>query len=136
MTDSTRELKYKEPNDRLTNMTEMQICLDKAVEKGYDVSFKATENGLKCMGSGRVYSPEEVTVPNFFRFEGISDPGDMSILYEIETNDGCKGTLIDAYGVYSDSRVGKFMCAVDEMHKKIPHGEMMPESIVRKESYF
>ena len=135
MTDETRDLKYKEANDRLTNMTEMQKCLDKALEKGFDLSFKATENGLKCLGSNRVYSPEEVTVPNFFRFEGISDPGDMSILYEIETNDGCKGTLIDAYGVYSDSRVAKFMCAVDEMHKKIPHGGMMPESVVRKEGF-
>jgi hypothetical protein len=133
MRDSTRELRYKEPNDRLTNMTEMQQCLDKAVEKGFDLSFKATENGLKCLGSERVYSPQEVTVPNYFRFEGISDPGDMSILFEIETNDGCKGTLIDAYGVYSDSRVAKFMCAVEKMHKKVPHGEMMPESVVRRE---
>lgn len=133
MRDTTRELKYREPNDRLTNMTEMQKCLDKALEKGYDSSFKANENGLTCLDSGRVYSPEEVTVPNFFRFEGISDPGDMSILYEIETSDGCKGTLIDAYGVYSDSRVGKFMCEVEEMHKKIPHGQIMPESVVRKE---
>lgn len=133
MDKSSGELRYNEANDRLTNMTELQTCLNKAMEKGFELEFKATEQGLKCLGSGRVYSPEEVTVPNYFRFEGISDPGDMSILYEIETSDGCKGTLIDAYGVYSDSRVAKFMCDVEEMHKKIPHGEMLPESVVRKQ---
>src|SRR5438128_6065308 len=98
MDNSSRDLKYKEPNDRITNMTEMQKCLDKAMAKGFVKSFRATEKGLKCIDSERLYQPADVTVPNFFRFEGISDPADMSILYEIETNDGCKGTLIDAYG--------------------------------------
>jgi hypothetical protein len=133
MEDTSRPLRYKEPNDRLTHMTEMMKVLDKAVEKGYEHSFRVTEQGLKCVDNDRVYEPGEVTVPNFFRFEGISDPDDMSIVYEIETSDGCKGTLIDAYGVYSDSRVGKFMCAVEEMHKKIPHGHTMAQSEVRSE---
>jgi hypothetical protein len=133
MEDSSRPLRYKEPNDRLTHMTEMMKVLRKAEEKGYDKSFGVTEKGLRCVANDRVYGPEEVTVPNFFRFEGISDPDDMSIVYEIETSDGCKGTLIDAYGVYSDSRVGKFMCEVEEMHKKIPHGHVMPQSEARTE---
>ncbi len=115
-------------DDRLTKMTEMQKCLEKAAEKGFVNWFRATDNGLKCIGSDRVYQPHQVTVPNFFRFEGTSDPDDMSILYEIETSDGCKGTLIDAYGVYSDSGVGEFMLEVEEMHKKVPHGRIMPQS--------
>ena len=123
-----------EANDRLTNMTEMQRCLEKAAAKGFVSWFKATDKGLKCIGSNKVYQPEEVFVPNFFRFEGISDPDDMSILYEIETADGCKGTLIDAYGVYADQRVAKFMSQVEEMHKKVPHGRTMPQSEVRDEA--
>ena len=110
-------------NDRLTNMTEMQRCLEKAAEKGYVCWFRVTDEGLKCIGTNRVYQPDQVKVPNFFRFEGISDPDDMSILYEIETDDGCKGTLTDAYGVYADSRVSKFMLDVEEIHKKRPHEE-------------
>ena len=112
-------------NERLTNMTELQKCLDKASAKGFVNWFKATDNGLKCIGSDRIYQPDEVSVPNYFRFEGVSDPDDMSILYEIETFDGCKGTLIDAYGVYADSRVGKFMTEVQEIYKKAPHGRKM-----------
>jgi len=108
-------------NERLTNMTSLQKCLERASAKGFVNWFKATDNGLKCLDSNRVYQPDEVTVPNFFRFEGISDPDDMSILYEIEAHDGCKGTLIDAYGVYADSRVGDFMNEVQDIHKKAPH---------------
>ena len=111
------------PNVRIPYMTELERCLEKASAKGFVDWFKVTEKGLQRIGTGRIYQPEEVSVPNFFRFEGISDPDDMSILYEIETRDGCKGTLIDAYGVYSDSRVGEFMCEVQEFHKKFPHTE-------------
>ena len=43
----------------------------------------------------------------------------MSILYAIETCDGQKGTLIDAYGSYSDEDTSAFMQDVD-IHKKVP----------------
>jgi|SRR4029453_5038459 hypothetical protein len=119
----TREGIYKAPNDRPTNMTEMQRVVEKTSAKGYVNSFGATEHGLKCIGSDRVYQPDEVSIPDYFRFEGISDPDDMSILYEIETSDGCRGTLIDAYGVYADSRIGEFISEVKEIHKKVPHAE-------------
>jgi hypothetical protein len=44
-----------------------------------------------------------------YRFEGISNPDDNEILYAIETDDGVKGTLVDAYGMYADSNVASFM---------------------------
>ena len=59
------------------------------------------------------YKPADVKAVNFYRFEGISDPDDMSILYAIETRDGCKGTLTDAYGRYSDDETGDFMKQVE-----------------------
>ena len=56
---------------------------------------------------------------SFFRFEGESDPDDNAILYVIETTDGLKGTLIDAYGVYNDQRVTQFMKDVNMIQKKV-----------------
>ena len=119
--DETHNNIVRAANDRTTNMTEMQRCLEKASARGYTNQFRATQSGLKCVETDQVYQPDQVLVTNFFRFEGISDPDDMSILYEIETHDGCKGTLIDAYGVYSDPKVGRFMLDVEEIHKKRPH---------------
>jgi hypothetical protein len=43
------------------------------------------------------------------RFEGISDPDDMAIVYALEARSGIRGTLVDAFGVYSDPRVGALM---------------------------
>ena len=43
----------------------------------------------------------------------------MAVLYLIEThNDGPKGTLVDAYGTYADSKIGDFIAAVEEIQKK------------------
>ena len=52
--------------DPMPLMTEMERCLEKASAKGYSAWFRATEDGLKCLDSGRVYQPNEVRVPDFF----------------------------------------------------------------------
>ena len=33
----------------------------------------------------------------------------MSIVYAIETRSGIRGTLVDAFGVYADPRIGAFV---------------------------
>ncbi len=40
------------------------------------------------------------------RFEGVSDPDDMEILYAIESVRGVRGTLADAFGVNADPATG------------------------------
>jgi len=100
-------------------MTDLDKCQKKMVEKGYTEQFQATEEGLKSLTTEKVYAPADVEVPNFFRFEGVSDPDDTSILYVIETHDGAKGTLVDAYGLYADDTVSTFMLEVENIHKKV-----------------
>jgi hypothetical protein len=90
-------------------MRDMSTVLKKMSEEGYTANFKACEEGLKCLDSDKMYKPKDLHVVNFYRFEGISDPSDNSILYAIETSDGTKGTLMDAYGAYSDPLVEKLM---------------------------
>jgi hypothetical protein len=96
----------------------LSSCLNKVVNDGYTVDFKVTEEGLLALQTQKSFKAEEVNVINFFRFEGVSDPDDMSILYVIETTDGTKGTLVDAYGPYADANVNNFMLEVENMHKK------------------
>jgi hypothetical protein len=107
-------------NDRSTYMTDLDKCHKKMEEKGYTNQFQSAEGGgLKCVDNDKVYTPVEVKVVDFFRFEGISDPDDMSILYVIETTDGRKGTLVDAYGLYADDNIGEFMKEVEDIQKKV-----------------
>lgn len=106
-------------NNSLPYMKSLSSCLEKMIADGYTDDFKAEENGLKSLRTEKVYQPEDIIVDNFYRFEGISDPDDMSILYVISTNDGFKGTLIDAYGTYASTEVNEFMLAVDNINKKV-----------------
>jgi hypothetical protein len=98
----------------------LAYCQNKAVEKGYKGNFKATPAGLEFIETGVSYKPEQINVVDFYRFEGITDPADMAVLYVIETDDGAKGTLVDAYGTYSDHDVAKIMIEVDQIAKKNP----------------
>jgi hypothetical protein len=96
----------------------LAYCTNKAIEHGYKENFQASKDGLKSLETSRHYKPEEIHVMNFYRFEGITDPGDMSVLYVIQTDDGAKGTLVDAYGTYSDENVAKVMRQVEDIAKR------------------
>jgi hypothetical protein len=110
---------YDQSNDRLTNMTDLEKCVKKLEEKGYTEQFRVEKKVLQSLtDKKKKYKPNDVKAVNFYRFEGVSNPDDMSILYAIETIDGTKGTLIDAYGVYSDDNTGEFMQDVD-INKKV-----------------
>jgi hypothetical protein len=40
-------------------------------------------------------------------------------MYQIETSDGTKGVLVDAYGPYADAKVNDFMRQVEDIQKKV-----------------
>ena len=107
-----------EKTSTLSDMKTLVSCLNNLVRDGYTEDFKVSEMGLLSLQHERKYSPQEVQVVNFYRFEGASDPADNSILYVIETNDGIKGTITDAYGPYADQTVTKFFEEVEEVNKR------------------
>lgn len=99
-------------------MKSMATLLNKVFNDGYTEDFKVNDQGLVSIQHGKVYQPGEVNIVNFFRFEGTSNPDDEAVLYVIETADGVKGTLTDAYGVYQDQHISSFIKQVDNIHKK------------------
>lgn len=101
-------------------MSTLSQRVNKAVLDGYEESFKVEGKGLTGSETSdkKFYPVQEVKIDNFYRFEGYSDPSDNAILYLIQTTDGRKGTLIDAYGAYADEKVSKFIKEVEEIHKK------------------
>ena len=48
-------------------------------------------------------------IREYQRFEGVSDPDDMAIVYGIESLDGTQGSLVDAFGTYSNATVSAFL---------------------------
>ncbi|HVS97579.1 MAG TPA: hypothetical protein VHE54_13890 [Puia sp.] len=62
--------------------------------------FRWTPQGFTA-GKGRFYCPEELEILKTYRFEGVSNPSDMEIIYIIRASDGLVGYSLDAYGAYS-----------------------------------
>ena len=114
-------------NKTIPDMKSLNACLAKMIETGYTDDFKATDEGLISLRTDKLYSPQEVMIKNYYRFEGASDPDDMSILYAIETNDGVKGTLVDAYGPYASPEVNKFILDVENINKKMVSPDRKPD---------
>jgi hypothetical protein len=104
--------------DEKEEMKTLSSCMETLKKKGYTENFMVNDYGLHGLNSEKYYAPEEVRITDFYRFEGESDPADGAILYAIETNDGLKGQISDAYGAYADARVLKFMSDVEEIMKK------------------
>lgn len=119
-TSDNRTGEYTESNDRPTFMNNEENLMSKLERHGYKEQFKVEKDRLVSVTTKKKYKSGDVSAVNFYRFEGSSDPDDMSILYAIETTDGAKGTLTDAYGMYSDEDTGAFMKQV-ETEKKL-HG--------------
>lgn len=109
---------FMENNDLVPHMKSLASLTNKMVLKGYDDDFKITDNGLKSLRTDKIYQPDQINIINFFRFEGQSDPNDNTIMYVIETSDGLKGTIIDAYGPYADRKLSEFMNHVESIQKK------------------
>jgi hypothetical protein len=102
----------------IDEMRTLASVLTKKIQDGYTENFKVTEKGLQSLETEKIYKPEDVHIINFFRFEGASDPSESAILYIIETGDGAKGTLTDAYGMYADADIDKFIKEVEDISKK------------------
>ncbi|WP_031427552.1 hypothetical protein [Flavimarina sp. Hel_I_48] len=79
--------------------------LSEAIEalqkKGYDKDFNLVDEGIESKHLKKSWKAEQIEVEEAFRFEGMTNPGDNSVLYVINTHDGEKGLLVDAYGAYS-----------------------------------
>jgi hypothetical protein len=72
-------------------------------KRGYREDFNLKPYCLECPSLSLELHPENFSIDEFHRFEGMSNPDDNSIVFAISSNDGIKGTLVDAYGIYADS---------------------------------
>ncbi len=105
-------------DDSTVQMKTMSEVTNQAAKDGFTESFKIVGKGLTTEAGQKFYTPEEVRITNFYRFEGYSDPMDNAIVYLIETNDHVKGTLIDAYGAYADAKLSRYVKEVEDIQKR------------------
>ena len=93
-------------NHEYTSMTE---ALKGLKARSFTTNFEFLNNAFCAVDSERTFKAEELSILEHHRFEGVSDPDDESIVYAIETSDGIRGAIADAYGVYSNPKLEAFM---------------------------
>lgn len=94
---------------RQTEYLTLASAIDDLADSGFVEHFGVSDGALRSFDSGRRFSAAELVIREYHRFEGVSDPDDMSIVYGIEGQGGVRGTLVDAYGAYSDAAVSAFL---------------------------
>jgi hypothetical protein len=73
-------------------MDTLSDAIRRLQSEGYTGNWFANSNHeLECDESGEVLDPVEVQIDHILRFEGQSDPGDMTILFALRTPSGAKG---------------------------------------------
>ncbi len=102
-----------------TWMNTMTDCTNHLLSQGYREEFQIGDLSIKSLSDDISYLPKDVHISNFYRFEGMNDPSDSAILYAVETHDGKKGLLIDAYGANADPRLGEFIKQIATITKKL-----------------
>jgi hypothetical protein len=94
------------PNNKYDSLI---LALEDLTLRQYAKSFILKQDGLYCVETKDILKPSDVVIVEFHRFEGASDFEDMSIIYVLESTNGLKGTIIDAFGTYADSKLGEFL---------------------------
>jgi hypothetical protein len=79
----------------------LSIAIQDLQKEGYTADFNLCNAGVEHKHKKRIHKATELDVIKFYRFEGMSNPEDNTILYVIETTAGEKGLLVDAYGMYA-----------------------------------
>lgn len=79
--------------------------------KGYSLDTKF-KNGTMYINA-KPALPQDFTIDNVYRFEGMSNPADLSILYSVHNRQGEKAVIVNAFGSKNNLQLNEFI-------KKIP----------------
>lgn len=80
--------------------------------KGYTHNFRYQSGQLVDLKTKNEYASDQVKAIEEHRYEGMSNPSDLSILYALEMQDGAKGTFLMAYGPNADVDTADFFKSI------------------------
>ncbi|RYE31304.1 MAG: phosphoribosylpyrophosphate synthetase [Sphingobacteriaceae bacterium] len=89
----------------MKNYETLLDALNDLIARGYTEDFNVDLDTMQCREKDIKMTVDEFEIDEFYRFEGESNPADMSILYGISSEKyNLKGTLVSAFGTYSGNQ--------------------------------
>lgn len=77
-------------------------AIDELTRRGFPENLRVAHGSVQVVRTGERLRSEDLVIRAYYRFEGVSDPDDLAIVYGIESKSGPRGVLVDAFGVYAD----------------------------------
>ncbi|WHZ24604.1 MAG: hypothetical protein OJF47_003716 [Nitrospira sp.] len=96
----------------VTSYTNMTEAIQDLRKRGFVANFEFLDQEFRDVESEKTFTADELTILEHYRFEGASDPEDMAVVYAIESQDGTRGIIADAFGVYANPQLGEFLNSV------------------------
>ncbi|HKK77749.1 MAG TPA: hypothetical protein VJ953_21905 [Saprospiraceae bacterium] len=87
-------------------------------ERGFTASFEFGDGCLKETDTNKEYNAADVQIIEYHRFEGNTNPADMSVIYALEAKDGTQGTIIAPYGTYANPDLMELLDAIPIKSRK------------------
>jgi hypothetical protein len=88
-------------------------ALDALKGEGYTEDFNLQADHIHCRDGAIKLHPEDFQIDKFFRFEGMTNPSDSSILYAISSEKyAIRGVLVNGYGVSADALTSDMMAII------------------------
>ena len=73
------------------------------MKRGYTANLSIEGDTVDDKSQNIQMTADEFSIDEFYRFEGASNPSDMSIVYAVNSPKyGVKGIIVDAYGTYAN----------------------------------
>ncbi len=96
----------------------MTEAMEDLRSRGFTANFEFLDRTFRDLESGKTFTADQLTIVEHYRFEGASDREDMSVVYAIESHDGTRGIIADAFGTYANPDLGAFLNKV-RLHEDV-----------------
>ena len=90
------------------------VKIEEYVNQGYTSNYRMVDGEFTDLESNKSFISDEVVIDDEYRYEGMSNPSDLSILYILSMPDKSKGTILLPYGPSGDGEMGWFMKEVSQ----------------------
>ena len=87
----------------MTTYNNLVDATNDLMKRGYTANLSLEGDTIDDKENHIKMTADDFVIDEFYRFEGPSNPSDMSILYAISSPKyNLKGALVNAYGMYAD----------------------------------
>ena len=98
----------------MKNYDNLVDALQDLKDRGYVLDYNLHGQSNNLMVNEIELHPDHFQIKEMYRFEGMSNPDDNSVVYAIESNAGDKGVLVDSYGMYAESFTPEMIIKIKE----------------------